>query len=252
MAKKTQPPVLRATQVDKTYQMGEIEVHALLNIDFDVKRGEFVAIMGPSGSGKSTLLHLLGGLDTPSQGEIILAGEPLSELNDDEITQVRRRKVGFIFQFYNLLPTLSAAENIALPLLIDGFAVSDNTEKIQSLLELVGLADRFDHRPDQLSGGQQQRVAIARAFANDPEIVLADEPTGNLDSRSGTVILELLQKTCKELDATIVMVTHDARAASYADRVVFLKDGEIVHQLRGINREVTVEKINEIMTGLDH
>jgi len=251
MAKKAQPPVLRATGVDKTYQMGEIEVNALLNIDFDVKRGEFVAIMGPSGSGKSTLLHLLGGLDTPSNGEIILAGEPLSELNDDEITRVRRRKVGFIFQFYNLLPTLSAAENIALPLLIDGSSVLDNKDKLQDLLELVGLADRFDHRPDQLSGGQQQRVAIARAFANDPEIVLADEPTGNLDSRSGTVILELLQKTCKELNATIVMVTHDARAASYADRVVFLKDGEIVHQLRGINREISVEKINEIMTGLD-
>jgi putative ABC transport system ATP-binding protein len=251
MAKKTQPPVLRATGVDKTYIMGEIEVNALVDIDFDVKRGEFVAIMGPSGSGKSTLLHLLGGLDAPSNGEIILAGEPLSELNDDEVTRVRRRKVGFIFQFYNLLPTLSAAENIALPLLIDGSGVSDNMDKLQHLLDLVGLADRFDHRPDQLSGGQQQRVAIARAFANDPEIVLADEPTGNLDSRSGTVILELLQKTCKEMNATIVMVTHDARAASYADRVVFLKDGEIVHQLRGINREVTVEKINAIMTGLE-
>jgi putative ABC transport system ATP-binding protein len=244
-------PVLQASSVTKTYQMGAVEVHALKKVDFAVQRGEFVAIMGPSGSGKSTLLHLLGGLDAPSSGEILLAGEPLSNLNDDEITRVRRRRVGFIFQFYNLLPTLSAGENVALPLLIDGQSAADYGEKIERLLALVDLADRAGHRPDQLSGGQQQRVAIARAFANDPQIVLADEPTGNLDSRSGTAILELLRRTCEELNATIVMVTHDPRAASYADRVVFLRDGRIVHQLDANGKHVSVKKIAAKMTELE-
>ncbi len=243
--------VLRAQQVTKTYQMGHVEVCALRTVDFEVCRGEFVAIMGPSGSGKSTLLHLLGGLDQASAGEITLAGQPLSQLSDDEITAVRRRKVGFIFQFYNLLPTLSAEENIALPLVIDGQSVLPHTERIRTLLDLVGLTDRGGHRPDQLSGGQQQRVAIARAFVNQPEIVLADEPTGNLDSRSGTAILELLQRTCREMQATILMVTHDARAASYADRVVFLKDGEIVHHLGQNGQGNSIQAIMEVMAGLE-
>jgi putative ABC transport system ATP-binding protein len=186
--------------------------------------------MGPSGSGKSTLLHLLGGLDTPSEGEVTLAGQRLARLSDDQLTILRRRQVGFIFQFFNLLPTLTAEENVALPLLIDGKRLEDYAERIDKLLDLVGLADRRRHKPDQLSGGQQQRVAIARAFVNEPNIVLADEPTGNLDSKSGTAVLELLRKTCKELKATVVMVTHDPRAASYADRVVFLRDGAIVRE----------------------
>ncbi|MEK6221671.1 MAG: ABC transporter ATP-binding protein [Chloroflexota bacterium] len=242
--------VLEAKQVSKAYQMGTVTVHALQDVDFQVQQGKFVAIMGPSGSGKSTLLHLLGGLDNPSGGEVLVGGEELSALSDDAITQVRRRKIGFIFQFYNLLPTLSAAENVALPLLIDGQATAKYDKTIQRLLDMVDLGDRGEHRPDQLSGGQQQRVAIARAFVNDPEIVLADEPTGNLDSKSGTAILELLQRTCKEMDATIVMVTHDARAASYADRIVFLKDGRVVHELNengdGIPVVEIIKKMGEL------
>lgn len=243
--------VLQAAKITKTYQMGSIEVHALREVDFDVSRGEFVAIMGPSGSGKSTLLHLLGGLDIPSSGEITVGDQLLSALSDDEITRVRRRKVGFIFQFYNLLPTLSAAENVALPLLIDGQSAAQHQDVINQLLEMVDLGARGDHRPDQLSGGEQQRVAIARAFVNQPEIVLADEPTGNLDSKAGTAILELLQRTCKDRDATIVMVTHDPRAASFADRIVFLKDGHIVYELNEHGNGIPVSEIIEKMGELE-
>jgi putative ABC transport system ATP-binding protein len=224
-------PVLQAEAITKQYQMGEVIVKALDCVDFTVEKGEFVAVMGPSGSGKSTLLHLLGGLDDPTSGEVILANQPLSKLSDREVTIVRRRKVGFIFQFYNLMPTLTAAENIGLPLLIDGRRVQQHGDKIQELLDIVGLGDRATHKPDQMSGGQQQRVAIARAFVNDPEIVLADEPTGNLDSKSGTAVLQLLRRFCDQRQQTIVMVTHDPRAASFANRVVFLKDGRIVKQL---------------------
>ncbi|MDQ7030837.1 MAG: ABC transporter ATP-binding protein [Ardenticatenia bacterium] len=202
-------------------------------MDFRVRRGEFVAVMGPSGSGKSTLLYLLGGLDRPTDGDIVLDGHSLSRLDDDEITLLRRRRVGFIFQFFNLVPTLTAEENVVLPLLIDGQDVRRHVDRVTALLELVGLADRRDHKPDQLSGGQQQRVSIARALVMEPAILLADEPTGNLDSKSGTGILELMRRSCDELGQTIVMVTHDPKAAGYADRVVFLKDGRIVDELRG-------------------
>jgi putative ABC transport system ATP-binding protein len=243
--------VLETHQLTKQYLMGKVVVDALAGVDFSIGRGEFTAIMGPSGSGKSTLLHLLGGLDTPTSGEIFLNGEALSGLNDEEITRLRRRKVGFIFQFYNLLPTLTAAENVALPLLIDGQPLAAKREQIDQLLALVGLAERSDHRPDQLSGGQQQRVAIARAFVNQPEIVLADEPTGNLDSRSGAAILDLLRQTCREFSATIVMVTHDARAASYTNRIVFLKDGRIVRQLDGEGHGVAVQDITAVMSAID-
>lgn len=239
--------VLNATHVTKQYQMGEVAVDALDNISFSVEKGDFVAVMGPSGSGKSTLLHLLGGLDDPTSGEITLAGRPISKLSDDVITLVRRRKVGFIFQFFNLVPTLTAAENVALPLLIDGQNVKQYRAKIAQLLELVGLSDRADHKPDQLSGGQQQRVAIARAFVNDPEIVLADEPTGNLDSKSGTAVLQLLRQFCDELGQTIVMVTHDPRAASYANQIVFLKDGHIIRSLTIGQRNDHEEDIRHIM-----
>jgi putative ABC transport system ATP-binding protein len=227
----TQEPILETKTVTKEYKMGTVTVHALAGVDFTVNKGEFVAIMGPSGSGKSTLLHLLGGLDWPTDGEVTLAGQKLSLLNDNQVTLVRRHNVGFVFQFYNLLPTLTAEENIALPLLIDGQRIEDYRERIDRLLELVGLSDRRHHKPDQLSGGEQQRVAIARAFVTGPAIVLADEPTGNLDTRSGTGILELLRKSCDELGQTIVMVSHDPRAASYANRVVFLRDGRIVKHL---------------------
>jgi putative ABC transport system ATP-binding protein len=243
--------ILETKNLIKEYRMGEVTVTALAGVNFSIERGEFVAIMGPSGSGKSTLLHLLGGLDVPTSGEVILAGQPLSGLSDDELTRIRRQKVGFIFQFYNLLPTLSAAENVGLPLLIDGQALGAHREQIEQLLERVGLKERAGHRPDQLSGGQQQRVAIARAFVNQPEIVLADEPTGNLDSRSGTAILELLRSTCLDLQATIAMVTHDPRAASFASRVIFLKDGQIVHSLHNGLDGVPVHTIVDVMAELE-
>lgn len=223
--------ILTAEQVSKQYRMGEITVDALADVDFRVARGEFVAIMGPSGSGKSTLLHLLGGLDGPTGGEITIAGQPLSRLSDREVTLVRRRNVGFVFQFFNLLPTLTAEENITLPLLIDNQDVRQYRQQIDQVLDWVGLADRRHHKPNQLSGGQQQRVAIARAFITSPAIVLADEPTGNLDSKTGDGILQLLRRSCDDMGQTIVMVTHDAKAASYADRVVFLRDGRLVGEL---------------------
>jgi putative ABC transport system ATP-binding protein len=207
--------ILETQQVSKQYQMGEVTVDALMEVDFTVEGGEFVAIMGPSGSGKSTLLHLLGGLDGPTDGEVTLAGRQLSKLSDNQVTLIRRRNVGFVFQFFNLLPTLTAEENIALPLLIDGQNINKHREKMDRLLDLVGLTDRRHHKPDQLSGGQQQRVAIARAFVTDPAIVLADEPTGNLDSKTGEDILRLLRRSCDELGQTIAIVTHDAKAAAH-------------------------------------
>jgi putative ABC transport system ATP-binding protein len=243
--------ILMTTNLQKQYEMGAVVVDALRGVNFTVTQGEFVAIMGPSGSGKSTLLHLLGGLDNPTNGDVALGKRQMAHLTDDEITIVRRRQVGFIFQFYNLLPTLTAAENVALPLLLDGKRIEDFESRIDELIDLVGLTERRDHKPDQLSGGQQQRVAIARAFVNDPEIVLADEPTGNLDSRAGTSVLELLRRTCKELDTTVVMVTHDPRAASYADRVVFLKDGQIVRELPVVEEGHNPQEIMDVMASLE-
>ncbi len=219
--------ILEAAGLRKTYLLGAHAIHALAGVDFVVEKGDFVAIMGPSGSGKSTLLHLLGGLDQPSEGEITLAGMKLSILDDNQATLVRRRNIGFIFQFYNLLPTLSAEENVTLPLIIDGQNPAQYQERIDALLDLVGLADRRRHKPDQLSGGEQQRVAIARALVTQPAIVLADEPTGNLDSKTGASIMELLRRSCRELQQTVIVVTHDPRAATYANRVVILRDGQI-------------------------
>jgi putative ABC transport system ATP-binding protein len=224
--------ILETNSVSKQYQMGKVTVNALAGVDLSIEPGEFVAVMGPSGSGKSTLLHLLGGLDQPTDGEVALDGQTLSALSDKQITVTRRRKIGFIFQFYNLVPTLNAEENVALPLLIDGQRPKDYRERAERLLELVGLAERRRHKPDQLSGGEQQRVAIARALVTEPAIVLADEPTGNLDSRAGDEILNLLRQLCDELGQTIVMVTHDPLGASRADRVVFLKDGRIIDEMK--------------------
>jgi putative ABC transport system ATP-binding protein len=232
-------PILETKALRKQYSLGAHTVDALAGVDFTVEKGEFVAIMGPSGSGKSTLLHLLGGLDKPSDGEVTLADRRLSVLNDNQTTVVRRHNVGFIFQFFNLLPTLTAEENVALPLIIDGQNLRKHQARIDALLELVGLSDRRRHKPDQLSGGEQQRVAIARALVTDPAIVLADEPTGNLDSKTGTAIMDLLRRSCDELGQTVVVVTHDPRASAYADRVVFLRDGQIV-------REVTHDGLAEM------
>jgi putative ABC transport system ATP-binding protein len=244
--------ILQTQGLSKQYQMGEVAVDALRGVDFAVQQGEFVAIMGPSGSGKSTLLHLMGGLDAPTDGEVSLGGRKLAHMSDDEVTIIRRRQVGFIFQFFNLLPTLSAAENVALPLLIDGKRMSDYAGRVSDLLALVGLDDRSDHRPDQLSGGQQQRVAIARALVTEPTIVLADEPTGNLDRNSGREILSLLRQACDDKGQTILMVTHDPYAASFADRVVFLRDGQVVREWRpGEADGDGVQAIIDIMAELE-
>ncbi len=223
------PAVVETRSLRKQYHLGDVTVEALRGVDFTAAQGEFVAIMGPSGSGKSTLLHLLGGLDSASGGDVLLDGRSYAQMSDDELTITRRRQIGFIFQFFNLLPTLTAAENVALPLTIDG--QRPDSAHVMSLLEQVGLADRKDHKPHQLSGGQQQRVAIARALVARPKIVLADEPTGNLDSQSGQAVLDLLRRASREQGQTMVMVTHDHRAAASADRVVFLKDGQTVNMV---------------------
>jgi len=240
-------PVLEAKDIRKRYRMGEYLVNALDGVDFQVEKGEFVAIMGPSGSGKSTLLHLLGGLDGPTEGNIILAGQPLARLSERKATLVRRHNVGFVFQFFNLLPTLSAEENILLPVIIDGKDQRKYKERLNRLLELVGLTDRRYHKPDQLSGGEQQRVAIARALVTQPAILLADEPTGNLDSKTGTSIMELLKRSCDELDQTVIVVTHDAKAAAYADRVIFLRDGVIVQEFKPRKSMPLTERLRGIM-----
>jgi putative ABC transport system ATP-binding protein len=243
--------IIQTQGLQKQYQMGEVVVDALCGVDFEVEQGDFVAIMGPSGSGKSTLLHLMGGLDTPTDGDVMLGGRRLAHMSDDEVTVVRRRQIGFVFQFFNLLPTLNAAENVALPLLIDGKRPSDYGARVDELLALVGLADRRDHRPSQLSGGQQQRVAIARALVTEPAIVLADEPTGNLDRHSGTEILALLRRACDAEGQTILMVTHDPYAASFADRVVFLRDGQIIREWKPAGGQVdSVQPIIDIMADL--
>lgn len=223
--------IVETKKLTKTYYLGDITVQALNGVDFTVQQGEFVAVMGPSGSGKSTLLHLLGGLDRATSGDILLDKRRLSTLEDDAITIMRRREIGFIFQFFNLMPTLTARENIALPLLLDGKQATQYAKHIDALLDLVGLTHRQHHKPSQLSGGQQQRVAIARALVTEPKLILADEPTGNLDSESGTAILQLLRRACDEKGRTIIMVTHDKRAAAIADRVIFLRDGQIIRNL---------------------
>jgi putative ABC transport system ATP-binding protein len=246
--------ILIANKLQKEYQLGEHVVRALKGVDFLVEPGEFVAIMGPSGSGKSTLLHLLGGLDKPTSGDIELAGESLSLLGEKEATLARRHNIGFVFQFYNLLPTLTAEENILLPILIDGKDVKAYEADLTAILDLVGLAGRRHHKPDQLSGGEQQRVSLARALITRPAIVLADEPTGNLDSKTGTTIMQLLRRSCDELGQTIIVVTHDQRAAAFADRVVFLHDGQIGSQVCFQPEDSSARRrqmIVEIMTVLE-
>ena len=219
----------RARQVVKAYGSGETRVVALDSVDVDIAAGRFTAIMGPSGSGKSTLMHCMAGLDSITSGSARIGGVELSSLKDKQLTRLRRDKVGFVFQAFNLLPTLNALENITLPMDIAGR--KPDAEWLKTVVDTVGLADRLKHRPAQLSGGQQQRVAVARALAARPEIIFADEPTGNLDSRAGAEVLGFLRNSVRELGQTIVMVTHDPVAASYADRVVFLADGRIVDDM---------------------
>ena len=217
--------LLETRDLTKTYRRGNQGVEVLRGIDVTVERGEFVAIVGPSGSGKTTFMQLVGGLDRPTAGSVRLSGESIETFSDAKLSAFRRRKLGFVFQFFHLLPTLSAAENVCLPLLLDGKRQSSLAPAAAALLDQVGLGHRKDHRPNQLSGGEMQRVAIARALIADPVLVLADEPTGNLDSKTAAVVLELFRTTVKQRGQTVVMVTHDPHAAAIADRVITLRDG---------------------------
>ncbi|MCL4803917.1 MAG: ABC transporter ATP-binding protein [Anaerolineae bacterium] len=222
--------LISAVNLTKVYGSGDTAVRALDNVSLQVEPGEFVAVMGPSGCGKSTLLHLLGGLDRPTSGTVTIDGHSLSDLSDARLTELRRHKIGFIFQFFNLIPVLNAVENAALPVTLDGVRQAEAKERATKWLTRFGLGDRLDHRPDQLSGGQQQRVAVARALVADPALILADEPTGNLDTRSSEEIAALLRQVANEWGRSVVVVTHDPRIAAHADRIVFLKDGAIVDQ----------------------
>jgi putative ABC transport system ATP-binding protein len=245
---------IQASKLTKIYGSGATVVTALDHVNINIKEGEFVAIMGPSGCGKSTLLHLLGGLDKPSEGDVLIGGHNLVDLNDDKLTELRRRKIGFVFQFFNLIPVLNALENAALPITLDGVKPAEAKLKATEWLTRFGLSERLLNRPDQLSGGQQQRVAVARALVAEPELILADEPTGNLDTRSGDEIAGLLRDVSKQYGRTVVMVTHDPRIAAYSDRIIFLKDGKVVDEAllerksekRGKNADLVADKIKEM------
>jgi putative ABC transport system ATP-binding protein len=243
--------LIKVTDLTKIYGEGETAVTALDHVSLSIEPGEFVAIMGPSGCGKSTLLHLIGGLDKPTSGDVELDGEGLAGMNDDSITRMRRRKIGFVFQFFNLIPVLNASENAAMPLILDGINPIKARAKAQDWLKQMGLENRMNNRPDQLSGGQQQRVAVARALVAEPKLILADEPTGNLDSRSSDDIAGLLRQISNDWGRAVVMVTHDPRIAAYADRIVFLKDGIIVDQTmldttKAGNAEMVTSKMKQM------
>jgi len=224
--------LLHLKDVVKDYALGNTVVHALRGLDLAVETGEIVAIMGPSGSGKSTLMHVLGALDTPTGGTASLEGQDLRKLSENELVTLRGKKVGFVFQTFNLIQALTAQQNVELPMIFQGVRKSVRAERARSLLAKVGLAERMRHRPNELSGGERQRVAIARALANDPEILLADEPTGNLDSETGATILELLKKLSVEEGKTMILITHDPDAAAIAHRIVRLRDGRVVQEVR--------------------
>lgn len=218
--------ILEVSNLSKIYGKGETEVKALNDVSFSVEQGEFVAIIGPSGSGKSTLLHILGGVDTASSGSVVINGTDISSLDETKLAIFRRRQIGFIYQFYNLIPILTVEENLTLPLLLDGR--KPDKRQINNLVEVLGIKNRLTHLPNQLSGGQQQRVSIGRALANNPAIILADEPTGNLDSENSKEIIALLRKFNKEFNKTVIVITHDERIALAADRVIAIEDGKIL------------------------
>lgn len=234
-------PAVKVTGLTKKYESGETSVEALKGIDLTIARGEFVAVMGPSGSGKSTLMHILGALESYSSGSVEIGGKEIGALDDAALTLLRRDKVGFIFQFFNLLPTMTAEENVMLPSLIAGEKPAQLHERAQELLGLVGLQDRAKHLPSQLSGGEQQRVSVARSLLRHPDLLLADEPTGNLDSKNGGAVLDMLRDLQQQENHTILMVTHDAAAASRASRVVFLRDGLIAGEVPGGDTDRIIE-----------
>ncbi len=237
--------VIWIEQLHKVYKMGENEVHALRGVSLAVKYGEIVAIMGPSGSGKSTLMNILGCLDQPTWGQYTLDGEDVSQMSDDALATVRNRRVGFVFQSFNLLPRTTALDNVLLPLVYAGIAPRERRRRAVAMLEAVGLGDRIQHMPSELSGGQQQRVAIARALVNEPAIIMADEPTGNLDSKSGKEVMEILQRLNRERGITVVLVTHDLRIGHHAQRVLHLFDGKLR------NEEIVENPIRAADTLLD-
>jgi putative ABC transport system ATP-binding protein len=237
-------PVVHAHDVTRRYGSGDTAVDALRGVSLDVPRGRLTAVMGPSGSGKSTLMHILAGLDRPTSGEVTVAGEDITRMNDTDLTKLRRTHIGFVFQFFNLLPMLTAEENVLLPLSIAG--VKPDRAWVDDLMRKTGLVDRLTHRPAELSGGQQQRVAIARALVSRPTVIFADEPTGNLDSKTGAEILELLRQSVADYGQTTVMVTHDPSAAAIADRVLFLADGELVKELQHASSAEILSVINDL------
>jgi putative ABC transport system ATP-binding protein len=239
-----QGTVVRAVDLTRRYGEGSTAVDALRGVSLDVRAGQLVAVMGPSGSGKSTLMHILAGLDKPTSGEVTIAGTPISELSDTDLTKLRRQHIGFIFQFFNLLPMLNAEENVVLPLSIAG----EKPDKawVAELMGRIGLSDRSSHRPSELSGGQQQRVAIGRALVSRPTIVFADEPTGNLDSKTSGEILDLMRSSVDMYQQTTVMVTHDARAAAIADRILFLADGLIVRDMGRSDAHEVIRVMEEL------
>jgi len=222
--------VVELINVTKTYRLGEVQVQALRGVNMKASRGQIVAIMGPSGSGKSTILNMVGALDRPTSGKVIVDGKDISRMSEDKLGQIRRDSIGYIFQFYNLIPVLSAYENVELPMLIAGIDREERSKRAHELLGLVGLSDRAHHRPDELSGGEQQRVAVARALSKRPPLVLADEPTGDLDSKSGMQVMTILRDLAKKELSTVVMVTHDHQMASLADRILEIRDGTIVKE----------------------
>jgi putative ABC transport system ATP-binding protein len=236
--------VVEAKEITRVYGEGETAVHALNGCSVAVERGHLTAIMGPSGSGKSTMMHILAGLDQPTSGSVSIEGTDITQLNDNELTKLRRKHIGFIFQFFNLLPMLTAEENIRLPLELAGEKI--DKEWLDEVIKRTGLDDRRTHRPSELSGGQQQRVAIARAIASRPTVIFADEPTGNLDSATSGEILDLLREMVAEYGQTIVMVTHDARAAAIAERILFLADGCIVKELEGADQSEIIAAVDAV------
>lgn len=219
--------VVEINNLYKTYKLGDVDVEVLKGINISIRSSEFVSIMGPSGSGKSTLLYLIGGLDKPTSGSVKINDKEIAVMNDKEESVMRRRDIGFVFQFYNLIPNLNVEENVMLPVLLDGKKIKDYKNRLDELLEIVGLSERRHHTPRELSGGQQQRVAIARALINEPDIILADEPIGNLDSKSGTEIMQLLRRINREKGKTVIQVTHSKEAAEYGNRIVNVRDGRV-------------------------